>query len=202
MEKGDVAAAGRDISEAMKLLHTAAFVTTARRSGRSGNDMQTSVMSLEELNGLLAWTDAQDWSKAKKPEPSALEAAFRRDMPLDLRIMLSWDTDETDVDLHVLEPDGEEAYYRNRRTTTGGFVSEDVTTGYGPEEYLRKEAPKGVYKILANYFASHRQALTGAATVTATVYTGCGRKNEKRQILSFRLDKPKDKHPIGEVKVE
>ena len=77
-----------------------------------------------------------------------------------------------------------------------------MTTGYGPEEYLRKEAPKGVYKILANYFASHRQALTGAAVVTATVYTGWGRKDEKRQILSFRLVKPKDKCPIGEIKVD
>ena len=27
-------------------------------------------------------------------------------------------------------------------------------------------------------------------------------ENEKRQILSFRLDKPKDKCPIGEIKVD
>ena len=58
-----------------------------------------------------------------------------------------------------------------------------------------------MYRILANYFASHRQALTGAATVTATVYTGWGTKDERRAVFSFRLDKPKDKHPIGEVKI-
>ena len=63
--------------------------------------------------------------------------------------------DETDIDLHVLEPGGEEAYYGHRRTSSGGFVSEDVTTGYGPEEYLRKTSEKGVYKVMANYFASH-----------------------------------------------
>ena len=199
---GDAAAAARDLAEAMALLHEAAFTPTARRSGRRGNDMQTSVMALEELNGLISWTDARAWPAGAKPTSPAMDRAFRRDLPLDLRIMLSWDTDETDVDLHVLEPDGEEAYYGHRRTSTGGFVSQDVTTGYGPEEYLRKEASKGVYRILANYFASHRQALTGAATVTATVYTGWGRKDEKRQILSFRLDKPKDKHPIGEVTID
>ena len=159
--------------------------------------MQTCVIALEELNGLITWCNANGVN-AKVPE---MDAAYRREMPLQLRIMMSWDVDETDVDLHVLEPDGEEAYYGHRRTSTGGFVSEDVTTGYGPEEYLRKAADKGVYKVLANYFASHRQALTGAATVTATVYTGWGTKDEKRVVFSFRLDKPKDKHPIGEVKI-
>ena len=188
------------LEEAARLLHEAAFVPTARRSGRWGNDMQTSVFALEELNGLVSWIETQDWQDGAKPSVPAMDAAFRRDLPLDLRIVMSWDTDETDVDLHVLEPDGEEAYYGHRRTSTGGFVSEDVTTGYGPEEYLRKDAAKGVYKILAHYFASHRQALTGAAVVTATVYTNWGRKDEKRQILSFRLDKPKDKCLIGEIK--
>ena len=186
------------LSEAARLLHVAAFEPTARRSGRRSNDLQTSVIALEELNGLLSWCGAN----GVKVDVPAMDAAFRRDLPLALRITLAWDVDETDVDLHVLEPDGEEAFYGHRRTSSGGFVSEDVTTGYGPEEYLRKDADKGVYKILANYFASHRQSLTGAATVTATVYTGWGTDHEKREILSFRLDKPKDKHPIGEIKVD
>ncbi len=160
--------------------------------------MQTSVLALEELNGLVAWC-AANGVKATAP---AMDAAFSRQLPLALRIVMSWDVDETDVDLHVLEPDGEEAYYGHRRTSSGGFVSEDVTTGYGPEEYLRKTAARGTYRIMANYFASHRQALTGAATVTATVYTDWATKEEKRQVFSFRLDKPKDKHPIGEIEVK
>ena len=197
---GDAESAKWMVEEAMRLLHEAAFNPAARRSGRRGNDLQASVMSLEELNGLIAWSAAQKWSAA--PVAPEMDAAFRRDLPLDLRIMLSWDTDETDVDLHVLEPDGEEAFYKHRRTSSGGFVSEDVTTGYGPEEYLRKDAQKGKYRILANYYASHRQALTGAAVVTATVYTDWAKATEKRQMLSFRLDKPKDKHPIGEVEIK
>ena len=171
---------------------------SARRSARRGNDFQTSVLALEELNGLIAWCAAN----GVKAEPPPMDAAYRRDLPLALRIVMSWDVDETDIDLHVLEPGGEEAFYGHRRTSSGGFVSEDVTTGYGPEEYLRKTSEKGVYKVMANYFASHQQALVGAATVTASVYTGWGTKDEKMETLSFRLDKPKDKHLVGEVKVD
>ena len=101
----------------------------------------------------------------------------------------------------MLEPNGEEAFYQNRRTAEGGFVSEDVTTGYGPEEYLKKDLEEGVYKILTNYYASRQTALTGATTVTATVYTDWGTAQEKRRILTLRLDKPKEKHLIGEVKL-
>ena len=197
-ESGKATKDASALSEAARLLNAAAFEPAARRSGRRSNDLQTSVIALEELNGLLAWCA----SNGVKVDAPALDAAFRRDLPLALRITLAWDVDETDVDLHVLEPDGEEAYYGHRRTSSGGFVSEDVTTGYGPEEYLRKDADKGVYKILANYYASHQQSLTGAATVTATVCTGWGTDHEKREILSFRLDKPKDKHPIGEIKID
>ena len=197
-ERGKEAKSSADLEEAARLLKAAAFEPTARRSGRRGNDVQTSVFALEELNGIFAWVAANGF-KCELPE---LDAAFRRDLPCALRIMLSWDTDETDVDLHVLEPDGEEAFYGHRRTSSGGFVSEDVTTGYGPEEYLRKTADKGVYRILTHYYASRRQQITGAATISATVYTGWGTKDEKRRIMSLRLDKPKDKHPIGEIEIK
>lgn len=198
MEVNPLTSVKSDLEEAASLLYSAAFDVSARRSARRSNDMQVCVLALEELNGLLSWADANSQEIAK-PE---LDKAFRRDMPLDLRIVMSWDTDETDIDIHVLEPGGEEAFYGHRRTSTGGFVSEDVTTGFGPEEYLKKTAEKGVYKILSNYFASHQQKLTGATVVTATVYTGWGTKNEKREILSFRLDKTKDKHPVGEIEIK
>ena len=77
-----------------------------------------------------------------------------------------------------------------------------MTTGYGPEEYLRKECAKGAYKVMSNYYASHQTSLTGATCVTATVYTDWGTAQEKRQILTLRLDKPKDKHLIGTVTLE
>ncbi|MBR1870600.1 MAG: DUF2135 domain-containing protein [Kiritimatiellae bacterium] len=185
------------LGEAAALLHETAFTPWARRSGRRSNDHQVSIVALEELNALATWCKANGVD-AEMPE---LSEEFVREMPLKLRIVLSWDADETDVDLHVLEPNGEEAYYGHRRTSRGGFSSEDVTTGYGPEEYLRKDADAGVYRVLAHYFASHQTALTGATAVSATVYTDWATANEKRAILTLRLDKPKDKVSIGEITI-
>ena len=199
-ERGKRAGSVRDLEEALALLHEAAFVNHARRATRRSNDFQASVFALEELNGLLAWCAANEATVGAVKAP-AIDAAYRRDLPVKLRIVLSWDADETDIDLHVLEPNGEEAFYGNRRTAEGGFVSEDVTTGYGPEEYLKKDLETGVYRVLTNYYASHQTTLTGATTVQATVYTDWGTDREKMQILTLRLDKPKDKVTVGEIRL-
>ncbi len=53
--------------------------------------------------------------------------------------------------------------------------------------------------MLTHYYGSSQQKLTGPATATATVYTDWGRPAEKRQILSLRLDKPKEKVVVGEI---
>lgn len=198
--KGEKACAKACLEEAMRLFNDAAFQNWPRRSARRSNDRQVSIISLEELNGLMGWCDAQSWGEGEKPAFPVLDAAYRRDLPVKVRIVLSWDADETDIDIHVLEPEGEEAFYGHRRTGSGGFVGEDVTTGYGPEEYMRKEGT-GTFRILTHYYASHQTALTGAATATATVYTDWATAAEKRQTLTLRLDKPKSKLPIGTIEI-
>ena len=192
-ERGRRDANAADVTEAMANYHKTAF-TAWKREGA----VWTAMVAIEELNALVR----QKWPEGNAPKVPEMEEVYRKLLDLDVRIALAWDTDNTDVDLHVLEPDGEEAFYKHQRTSTGGFLTHDVTTGYGPEEYLKKDAAKGVYKVLANYYGSRQQTLLGPATVTATVFTNWGRADEKRQILSLRLDKVKDKVPIGDVTVE
>lgn len=187
------------LEEALQCFKTAAFDLHGRKSGRTGNDFQVAIIALEELNGLCTWIEERIWPENTKPVIPEIDAAYRRDLPVKLRIVMSWDADQTDIDIHVLEPNGEEAYYQNRRTAEGGFVSEDVTTGYGPEEYLKKELESGTYKILSNYFASRQTALTGATTVTLTIYTDWGTNAETQKVITLRLNKPKEKQVIGEV---
>lgn len=186
-----------DLAEALKLYHKTAFTAWTVEGG-----IWTGAVALEEFNALAAWVERQTWKEGGKPAVPEVEAVYRRNLDADVRIALEWDVDNTDVDLHVLEPDGEEAFYGHRRTSSGGFVSHDVTTGYGPEEYLKKTGAAGTYGILAHYFGSRQQTLTGPATVTATVFTNWGRADETRQTLSLRLDKVKDKVPVGSVEIK
>lgn len=183
-----------DAEEAMALLKKTAFTAWKRQNARA-----VAVFAVEELNALADWCAKKDWGMAKKPAIPEWDAAFKYVLDMDVRLILSWDADNTDIDIHVLEPNGEEAFYENRRTASGGFVSRDITTGYGPEEYLQLKGQEGIYKVLTHYYGSSQQKLTGPATATVTVYTNYARPNEKRQILSLRLDKPKEKVTVGEV---
>ena len=118
-----------------------------------------------------------------------------------MRIVLSWDADQTDIDLHVIDPAGEEAFYGHRFTAAGGLVSRDMTQGYGPEEYLIHHAPHGSYRIRCHFFGSHVQTLFGPVVVTATVFLDWGRATEQRQTMMLRLDKEGESIPVGTVTV-
>eukprot|EP00466_Bigelowiella_natans_P011836 jgi/Bigna1/141425/aug1.62_g16133 len=107
----------------------------------------------------------------------------------------------TDIDLHVIEPSGEEAYYSNRRTHIGGQVSRDFVSGYGPEEYMIKSAIGGKYLIKAKYFSSHRQDFSGATTILLRLTTNFGRSSEKSQAIALRLDTNKEMVKVGEIKM-
>ncbi len=184
-----------DAQEALELFKKAAF-----SSWKRGDAIWTSLVAVEEFNALASWCEAQKWAD-KVPEIPEIDSKYRKLLDLDLRIVLMWDSDNTDIDLHVLEPSGEEVFYRNQRSKTGALLSHDVTTGYGPEEYMHKNAPAGTYQIMSNYFASHQQKLTGNVTVTATIFTNWGRSNEARQMMSLRLENAKDHCKIGSIDV-
>jgi uncharacterized protein YfaP (DUF2135 family) len=149
------------------------------------------LIALEELNALLARTGT--------PPPAGMDQRLVKNLDVDVRIVMSWDADNTDVDLHMVEPSGEEAYFGHNRTGVGGLVSRDFTQGYGPEEYMVRRAPSGKYKIFAHYYGSHQQTVIGACTLTATVFTDFGRPTQKKQVLTLRLDTPRDRADIGEI---
>ena len=55
-------------------------------------------------------------------------------LDLDLRILLTWDADMTDIDIHVTEPSGELARYDHNLATIGGLVSRDFAKGAAEAE--------------------------------------------------------------------
>lgn len=192
-DQGQAKGCTSHLEEAMNLLLECALGNWQRHGDT------ISIFALEELNALVASIEKKDWKDGAKPKIPDYDKRLRENLDTDLRIVMSWDADATDIDLHVLEPGGEEAFYGNNRTGQGGLVSQDVTDGYGPEEYLIRVAPTGAYTLKTRYFASHQQTVVGPATITATVFTNWGRPNQKRETITIRLDKPKEDIEIGKI---
>jgi len=151
-------------------------------------------IALSELNDLHRKVKVVD-GKSASPVDSSLESALDYDM----RVVLTWDTDETDMDLWVTEPSGEKCFYNHTRTTIGGAISKDFTQGYGPEVYTIRKAMPGMYKVQANYFGTHQQTLSGPTTLQVTLITSYGRPNEKRQSITLRLVQNKEVIDVGDV---
>ncbi len=118
----------------------------------------------------------------------------------DLLMTIMWNTDGTDVDMHVVEPSGEECYYQHRTTRAGGQLTRDATQGYGPEMYILRKAPAGEYKIRAKYFASDRNRLSTRTRVIATVYENWGTPDERMERRTVTLDTGKQMTDIMTVK--
>jgi tetratricopeptide (TPR) repeat protein len=71
-----------------------------------------------------------------------------------LRVTLAWETDANDVDLHVIDPKGEECYYSHRATASGLSLYQDITQGLGPEVVRTEKLEKGLYDIGVRYFSA------------------------------------------------
>jgi Vault protein inter-alpha-trypsin domain/Uncharacterized protein conserved in bacteria (DUF2135) len=118
-------------------------------------------------------------------------------LTVDIRVTLEWNTDKTDMDLWVDEPTGERAIYSNPRTAIGGHLSNDMTRGYGPEEYLLNVAPNGQYKVQANAFASDRLDPNGPTSLTVRLYRDWGKPTEK--VESFVVELTRGQQPTVEI---
>jgi Ca-activated chloride channel homolog len=151
------------------------------------------LIALMELNALIPE------ARAKGVEPVKLDPRLVKLLDVDVRIVITWDADLTDIDLWVVEPSGEKAFYQNKLTTIGGHFSRDFTQGYGPEEYMVRKAMHGVYKVRANFYGSQAQSLSGAVTLQADVFTNYGRPSQKRRSITLRLTEKKETIDVGEI---
>ncbi|QNK61556.1 DUF2135 domain-containing protein [Pedobacter sp. PAMC26386] len=119
--------------------------------------------------------------------------------PVDVRVVMNWNKKDTDIDLWVTDPNGEKCFYSNNRTKAGGRISNDFTTGYGPEQFMIKKAIKGRYKIEVNYFGDSQLSISGPTTVMAEIYTNYGKVNQERKVIALQLSgEKKDGVFIGE----
>jgi len=196
-ERGSSApgSAADDMSRSMHLLHR----VTLRGWDRFDEIELIALMELNRQLDVVERMPAKSRSLVTRPD---LDERLRTSMPVGIRILLSWDADMTDVDLWVIEPSGQKAFYAKRLSAMGGAVSRDFTQGYGPEEYCLKTVVPGSYKIQANYYGSRQQTLVGAATLKATIFVDYGLPSEHRQELTLRLGDVKEVVEVGRVHLE
>ena len=117
---------------------------------------------------------------------------------LDLQVILNWDTDKTDIDLHVTDPSGFETFFGNRESPAGGRLDVDDVDGYGPEVFTLANALSGKYRVFVHYFSSNGNPQT-VATVTVIMYEGT--PMERKVTLQKVLTKDNDTHEIGTFEV-
>jgi Ca-activated chloride channel homolog len=172
---------------AVDALWTAASGTWDARFG------DIDVIALGELNAIAA---------THKVDAAAVDPRLRRNLPLDLRVALAWDTDNTDIDLWVKDPNGEWVSYQKPLSRQGGRNTRDVTNGYGPEVFSLKKAIPGVYEVRAKYFGSHRQALGNGTSVMMRLSTGFGTRDEKHRDVILRLEEAKDEVLVGSFEIQ
>ena len=107
----------------------------------------------------------------------------------DVQVTLSWDTD-ADVDLHVVDPSGEEIYYGNRESASGGMLDLDSNAACSTDDVRNENitwsvgsAPQGTYIVRVDYWSSCDAARTdytvvfnngGDAQIFSGTFTGAG----------------------------
>lgn len=181
-----LAAAGRP-QEAVDNLYQVALRPWALRFP----DIET--IALADMNALIATSGKLDLSRI---DPRLLAS-----LPLDLRAVLTWDADNTDIDLHVTDPDGEVCFFGHNRTRQGGMMSRDFTGGYGPEEFALRRAKPGKYQISAKFYGHRQQVVAGATTLQVKLTSRFGSPAQKERLITLRLKESSDMVFVGEFEV-
>ena len=188
---GRTDAAKADLHRAIALLADA--VLTVRREQPHGF-VQTALM---DANAAVARYRALGGTEHALPQ--RLVAL----LDTDIRIVMEWNTPRTDLDLWVTQPNGEEVGYYHALSATGGRLTADVTNGYGPEEFLLRQAAPGTYTIRANTYAADRSNPNGPSGLSVRIVRNFGRPNqtEEQMDLEMRTEDSGSRQLVGTITV-
>lgn len=148
-----------------------------------------------EMNALIARSPVA--LDTRGIDPRLLKA-----LPVDVRVVLTWDTDNCDMDLWVTDPRGEKCYYGHNRTSLGGRLSEDYTQGYGPEEFMLRRGFEGTYRVQVNYYGDHSQRVAGPTSLTLSFFTHYGSARQTRKDVTVRLSGRSETLDVGSFAVQ
>jgi hypothetical protein len=114
--------------------------------------VQTFIMPVQS-NQTVDFSNLQSWSPPKKVTFRAIPTGTGS-----ITVTLTWDKDNSDVDLWLIEPDGTQLYYADPSSSTGGYLDYDNTDGFGPENifYDASSSPlSGKYEVKVHYYGDY-----------------------------------------------
>ncbi|RZL39344.1 MAG: DUF2135 domain-containing protein [Pedobacter sp.] len=178
----DYALALADVGQYQKALENLHKVLTqSYNSQTASRDEGIEEIIIAEINNLIT-------INGSKLNTSAIDKRLIQALPVDIRVVLNWNKNDTDIDLWVTDPEGEKCYYSDPTTEIGGRLSNDFTSGYGPEQFMLKKAINGKYKIEVNYYGDSQFTISGPTTVTAEIYTRYSTGKQQRKIIVMPLE--------------
>lgn len=140
----------------------------------------------------LIATDELNNFMIKAPNSPAIKDINQKlihNLPVDIRVVLTWDSDNSDMDLWVIDPNHEKTFYSNPNSAQGGKISDDFTGGYGPEVFWLKQPKKGEYSIKAHYYGDRQQIVTGPTTALVRLIRHWGTPQQSEDILRVKMTK-------------
>eukprot|EP01124_Arcella_intermedia_P028677 TRINITY_DN5886_c0_g1_i4.p1 TRINITY_DN5886_c0_g1~~TRINITY_DN5886_c0_g1_i4.p1 ORF type:complete len:708 (+),score=204.61 TRINITY_DN5886_c0_g1_i4:669-2792(+) len=159
---------------------------------------QVEVITLMDLNNIIERIKQHNFGTSNRLDHSFVDDRVISHTPVDIRIVMQW-YDKSDIELHVVDPNGEECYSFHNTTKIGGLMSVDCPC-YGPEEYLIRYAVRGKYEIYAKMFFANSNPFSGTV-VSMTIYLRFGQKEEKQFSTTFALRKSKEKLHIATLNI-
>jgi uncharacterized protein YfaP (DUF2135 family) len=106
-----------------------------------------------------------------------------------IRIILGWDDGKAEVDLHVITPDGQHAFWAHPVLTNGRGLDVDSVDGGGPEIFSLPAAMEGAYHVYVNYYgAGELKDLLTVAQV-AIIFNE-NTPDEKQQVFRVPMRQP------------
>jgi tetratricopeptide (TPR) repeat protein len=157
------------------------------------------LIALTELNAVVA----KSRRDGRAVDVGAIDKRLLRNLPLDVRVVLAWDADNTDVDLHVIDANGEEVYYGHNLSYQGGAITRDATGGYGPEEFALRVAKPGRYRVEANFFGHRQQVLTTGTGLMMWLSSGFGTPAQQDRRATIRVKSERgERVVVGEFEVK
>ncbi len=69
-----------------------------------------------------------------------------------IRVICAWNDTEAEIDLHVITPDAQHAYFGHPVLTNGGGLDVDSVDGPGPEMFTMTSPMRGNYHVYINYW--------------------------------------------------